>query len=1075
MVKWILKLIVGNRNHRVLKKLYPVVERIKEIENELQSQPEEVLQEKTRAWKEHLSRYALDVETFSERVLRARELEANRELLHSWAQRFDKLRDDFPRVRALADTEAATSFDEEETVEKILEAQSLFHEIKDDFKPKRAAYLDEILPEAYAVVKNAARRLCGREWIVCDHPVEWQMVHFDVQLIGGIGLHKGMIAEMATGEGKTLVATLPVYLNALAGLGVHVVTVNDYLARRDSEWMGYLFEYLGLTVGCIQNEQRGDNRREQYQRDITYGTASEFGFDYLRDNGMADRKENQVQRHHFFALIDEVDSVLIDEARTPLIISGPVAKREEDQLFDRYKPQIQSIHRKQTQLCNDLAQEAKKALEGGDEVEAGRLYYKLKLGMPRNRALMRAMEDPAVRRLVEKSELDFYRDPQKTALFELKEELYFTLDPKAHEAELTEKGREFLSPGDPTAFIIPDLSEAFSQIDGDASTDDVTKAKKKADLQQEMAEQAEKMHTISQLLKAYTLYEKDVSYVVEDNRVVIVDENTGRKMPGRRWSDGLHQAVEAKEGATIEGETQTYATITIQNYFRLYEKLGGMTGTAETEAAEFHDIYKLDVLVVPTNRPVQRIDQNDRIYKTQREKLKAVIDLVKERHLDGQPVLLGTASVESSEVLSRMLKREKIAHQVLNAKYHLQEAEIVARAGQEGAVTVATNMAGRGTDIKLGEGISEKGGLFVIATERHRSRRVDRQLRGRCARQGDPGKSVFYVSFEDDLMLQFGAAERMTKMMERFGLEEGQELEHPWLNKSVENAQKKVEERDYLARKHILEYDDVMNNQRKVVYGYRNDVLQTEDPHALVLATIEEAVPAALEQYLDPETDDLDYDLALNWVNSTFPLGLTPEDAEFDTRTLEQNVDFLIARVKDAYEFKCRHENPDALESLERFIILHSIDQLWQEHLYEMDNLRDSIGNYRYAQKDPLVEYKHSAYELFVGLMDRIKGEVASHLFRATTARPEDYNNVLRSLQTSRNNPLTELAGGASQGSEQSTAPEAQSQRIPGTSPGQRPTRPVRRDQPKVGRNDPCPCGSGKKYKQCCGKTGAPA
>ncbi len=1067
MVKWILKLIVGNRNQRVIKKIDPVVAQINEIEKELQSQPDEVLKEKTAAWIDHLHRYSLNIESLSERRLKKRTDEENRAGLSVWADRFDKLADEFKDVADFVDLNAISSMDNDALAEKTVACQVLFNSIKEDFPEKRKAYLEEILPEAYAVVKNTARRLCGQEWIVCDHPVKWEMVHFDVQLVGGIGLHRGMIAEMATGEGKTLVATLPVFLNALTGLGVHVVTVNDYLARRDSEWMGHLFEWLGLSIGVIQNDQRGDIRKEQYQKDITYGTASEFGFDYLRDNGMADRKEAQVQRHHYFALIDEVDSVLIDEARTPLIISGPVAKREEDQNYELYKSQILKLYRKQTQHCNDLAQEAKKAHEEGDEAEAGRLFYKVKLGMPRNRALLRAMESPEVRRLIEKAELEFYRDPQKTALFALKEELFFTLDQKQHEAELTEQGREFLNPGEPDSFVIPDLSEAFSEIDGNSSLTDPAKAKAKTDLQQEMAAQAEKMHTISQLLKAFTLYEKDVHYVVEDNRVMIVDENTGRKMSGRRWSDGLHQAVEAKEGVTIEGETQTYATITIQNYFRLYEKLGGMTGTAETEAAEFHDIYKLEVLIVPTNQPVARKDLNDKIFKTQREKFKAVIDTVKERHIDGQPVLLGTASVESSEVLARMLKREKIPHAVLNAKYHLQEAEIVSRAGQQGSVTVATNMAGRGTDIKLGEGVSDKGGLFVIATERHRSRRVDRQLRGRCSRQGDPGMSVFYVSFEDELMMQFGAAERMTKMMERFGLEEGQELEHPWLNKSVENAQKKVEQRDYLSRKHILEYDDVMNNQRSVVYGYRNEVLETEDPHALIIDIIEEAVPSALLEFIDPDSDALDTEMTLQWVNTSFPLGLKEEDAAFDTRKTDDNIQFVIDQVKAAYNVKAAHEDPDRGEDLERFVIMHSIDQLWQEHLFEMDSLRDSIGNYRHAQKDPLVEYKHAAYQMFVGLMDRIKSEVLGHIFRTTTSRPEDYNKVLKGLQTSRPDILGQFAEGSSRASasEQGVSPEGSGPdgpkiQIPKT---------VRREMPKVGRNDPCPCGSGKKFKSCCG------
>ncbi len=1056
MVQWLLKLIVGSRNARVLRRLAPIVAQINEIERKLQDEPEEVLREKTATWKAYLDRYNLRTENYSKLILSTHPEGRNRELLRGWAERYAGLANDFKRAAAFLSPDEVDTIAADDLANHILNAQRLFQELRDDFPALRAAYLEKILPEAFAVVKNTARRLCGTEWLVCDYPVKWDMVHFDVQLIGGIGLHRGMIAEMATGEGKTLVATLPVFLNALTGLGVHVVTVNDYLARRDAEWMGYLFQYLGLSVGVIQNDLRGELRKEQYEKDITYGTASEFGFDYLRDNGMAQDADQQVQRNHYFSLIDEVDSILIDEARTPLIISGPVTVKQ-DQQFDTYKAQIRDLYRKQTQLCNDLAAEAKRLFDDGNHAEGGIVYYKIKMGMPRNRALMRAMENADVRRSIEKAELEFYRDPQKTALFALKEELYFTLDPKAHEAELTEMGRQFLSPGDPTAFVLPDLAEAFSVIDGNHSLTDAQKAVQKREMQQKLSAQAEKMHTISQLMKAYTLYEKDIHYVVEDNRVMIVDENTGRKMPGRRWSDGLHQAVEAKEGVDIEAETQTYATITIQNYFRLYEKLGGMTGTAETEAAEFHDIYKLEVLVVPTNRPIARIDQNDRIYKTQREKFKSVIDLVKERHVLGQPILLGTASVEASEIISRMLNRERIAHSVLNAKFHLQEAEIVSRAGQTGAVTVATNMAGRGTDIKLGEGVAEKGGLFVIGTERHRSRRVDRQLRGRCSRQGDPGMSVFYVSFEDDLMMQFGAAERMTKMMDRFGLEEGQELEHPWLNKSVETAQKKVETRDYLARKHILDYDDVMNNQRSVVYGFRNEVLRTEDPHSLIGEIIEDAVPKFLDDCHDSELNRLNPDTVLQTVNTTFPLGLTAQDIGEHDQDDDSLTAFIISQIKAAYDVKMEHEDPARGEDLERWIILHSIDQLWQEHLFEMDGLRDSISNYRFAQKDPLVEYKHAAYEIFVGLMDRIKGEVLGNLFRTTTIRPDDYNRLLRGIQMSRPDML------ASGDVDIAPAPPKPEIQIPKA--------PQRREMPKVGRNDLCPCGSGKKYKSCCGKS----
>jgi preprotein translocase subunit SecA len=1058
MFKWILKKIIGSKNQRELKRIVPNVQRINELELALQNEDESVLMEKTAAWKSHFARYHDNIELFNRRKLEVRDADFHRGLLDQWIERFDQLSDDFPELRDFKRSADDNGLDGAR-IDAILGAQELFADARQRFPELRKQYLEKILPEAFAVVKNASRRLCGRSWDVCEHPVKWEMVPFDVQLIGGIGLHKGMIAEMATGEGKTLVGTLPTYLNALTGMGVHVITVNDYLARRDSEWMGYLFKYLGLTVGCIQNGQHGQSRRDQYEKDITYGTASEFGFDYLRDNGMAQRKGEQVQRGHYFALIDEVDSILIDEARTPLIISGPVVARQEQQ-YDLYKAKIEQLFRKQTQLCNQLASDAKKMLDDGDAQNAGTAFFKIKLAQPRNRALLRAMEEPEVRRLIDKTELEFYKDPQKTALFELKEELFFTLDEKQHEAELTEQGREFLDPNNPDGFVLPDLASAFSEIDGNREMSDVEKAAAKLQLQTNMNTQAEKMHTISQLLRAYCLYERDVHYVVEDNRVMIVDENTGRKMPGRRWSDGLHQAVEAKEGVNIEGETQTYATITIQNYFRLYEKLGGMTGTAETEAAEFHDIYKLEVLIIPTNRPVKRVDQNDKIYKTRREKYKAVIDLVKEHHAKGQPILLGTASVESSETLSRMLKRDKIPHTVLNAKFHMQEAEIVSRAGLKGAVTVATNMAGRGTDIKLGEGIADLGGLFVIGTERHQSRRIDRQLRGRCARQGDPGLSVFYVSFEDELMMKFGASERMTKMMERFGLEEGQELEHPWLNKSVENAQKKVEQRNYVSRKHILEYDDVMNNQRTVVYGYRNEVLETEDPHALIVEVIDEIVPAKAREFLEAESGDPDYGGLMLWVNTTFPLGLTPTEANFESRDTEGNMAYLTDRIRTAYELKAAHENPDILEDLERFVILNAIDHLWQEHLYEMDGLRESIGNYRYAQKDPLIEYKHAAYELFVGLMDRVKGEVLHALFRTTT-RPDQYQSFLKNLPQRLSRPDVFAEPEAPKAADPTAAlPQIQ---LP-------PPKPIVRELPKVGRNDPCPCGSGKKFKQCCGK-----
>src|SRR6201993_4055584 len=735
---------------------------------------------------------------------------------------------------------------DEEVLAKSLGWKSDLANIDDPEELSRR--LKELLPEAFALVKNAARRLWDKTWAVCDQPVTWNMIHFDVQLMGGIALHQGKIAEMATGEGKTLVATFPLFLNALSGRGVHLVTVNDYLARRDAEWMGELYKFLGLTVGCIQHDQSPDERRAQYECDITYGTNSEFGFDYLRDNGMATSKEQQVQRGHYYAIVDEVDSILIDEARTPLIISGPATVSSHQ--YDKFKPLVEQLVKRQTMQCNRLGFETKKVLDKGDLEEAGRLLFKVKLGQPRNKGLLRMMEDPENRKALDKSELSFYQDSRKEELVALKEELYFAINERQQEADLSEMGRGYLNPDDPDAFVLPDLITEFTEIDLDPELTPEQNEEKKRTRQQYCDSQAERIHNISQLLRAYCLFEKDVEYVVEENKVVIVDEHTGRKMPGRRWSDGLHQAVEAKEGVQIDRETQTLATITIQNYFRLYHKLAGMTGTAETEANEFHDIYKLDVAVIPTNRPVIRQDNNDRIYKTRREKYNAVINEIKECHAKTQPVLVGTVSVEASELLSRMLKREKIPHNVLNAKFHMQEAEIVARAGQPGTVTISTNMAGRGTDIKLGPGVPDVGGLHVLGTERHESRRVDRQLRGRCARQGDPGSSRFYVSFEDDLMRNFGASEKMTSMMERFGLKDGEELEHPWLNKSVETAQKRVEQRNYLIRKRTLDFDDVMNKQREVVYALRNETLETSEPRKLIFEIVDEVVPIRSLEYL---------------------------------------------------------------------------------------------------------------------------------------------------------------------------------------------------------------------------------
>ncbi|MCI7005136.1 MAG: preprotein translocase subunit SecA, partial [Akkermansia muciniphila] len=804
----------------------------------------------------------------------------------------------------------------------------------------------------------------------------------------------------ATGEGKTLVATLPVYLNALTGMGVHVVTVNDYLARRDSMWMGALFKFLGLTVGCIQSMMPSEQRRRMYACDITYGTNSEFGFDYLRDNGMATSREAQVQRGHYFAIIDEVDSILIDEARTPLIISGPAVITQEQQ-YDTLKPLIEKVVHAQVDLCNTLMTRANEAAAAGDTDLAGRCLFKVKLGQPRNRAYMRAMQDTTMRRIVEKYELTLYQDPRKLELYKLKEELFFCVDEKTHDAELMEKGREIISPGEPEAFVLPDVGTEFVNIDENPALSAREREAAKQALLRRRDEVGTRLHTTSQLLKAYTIYEKDVEYVVKDDKIVIIDQNTGREMPGRRWSEGLHQAIEAKEGVEVEAENMTYATITIQNYFRLYTHLAGMTGTAETEAAEFHDIYKLDVLPIPTNRPCIRKDFNDLIFRSRREKYNAVVAKIAELHAAGQPVLIGTASVDASETLSRMLKMRRVPHQVLNAKNHQREAEIIALAGQKGAVTVSTNMAGRGTDIKLGEGVPELGGLFVLGTERYESRRIDRQLRGRCSRQGDPGASQFFLSFEDDLMRNFGGAERMTKMMDRFGMQDGEAVENSLMNRIIEGAQKKVEQRNYIWRKHVLDYDDVMNQQRLIVYAMRNEALLCEDPRRMILESLENAAQFKAETCLnEDEFGNVRALDLLQWVNNTFPTGWSEEDANFASKTPAEAAEFIVTKIREMYTKKVEGERADRVDQMERSIILQAIDKLWQRHITDMDALREGVRLRAQGQRDPLVEYKREAYEIFEQLMRNIDFEVLNGLFRSTTSLSA-FEDFLASLPAS--------------------------------------------------------------------------
>jgi len=962
------------------------------------------------------------------------------------------------------------------------------------------ATLDDILPEAFAAVKNACRRLCGTKRTVCGHELTWEMVPFDVQLMGGIVLHQGKISEMQTGEGKTLVATLPLYLNALSGRNVHLVTVNDYLAMRDAQWMGAVYEYLGLTVGCIQNTMDPAQRRAQYACDITYGTNSEFGFDYLRDNGMAVDPSQVVQRGHHFAIVDEVDSILIDEARTPLIISGPAANSS-NQYMD-LKPRVERLVRLQQEICNRLIADAKTCIAAKDDQNAMWKLYQVYHGMPKHTQFQHLLEDTAVRRLHEQVESMMLTEMHKQESRELREELYFTIDERNREASLTDKGCEALNPADPEMFVLPDLISAMSVVDGDHALSTQEKNKKRQEIQAGFMDRSQRVQNVDQLIKAYCLYERDVEYVVQENRVLIVDEFTGRILPGRRWSDGLHQAVEAKEGVEIEKETQTLATITIQNYFRLYKKLAGMTGTAETEASEFHEIYKLDVVAIPTNRPVRRVDTNDLIFKTQREKFKAVLDEVTECHKNGQPVLLGTVTVDTSELLSRMLRRANIPHNVLNAKNHAREAEIVSLAGQPGTVTIATNMAGRGTDIKLGPGVVwldektvksqirlddavEKGktlrhlliekpcGLHVLGSERHESRRIDRQLRGRCARQGDPGSSRFYISLEDELMRLFGS-DKISGIMTRLGMQEGEALEHRWLNRSVETAQRRVEQQNFSIRKRTLEYDDVMNKQREVIYSFRQEIVNSIVSHEKILDIISDLIQTQCERFLGNPKDRQEDALA-EWVVMSFPVVLQPQ--EFKSLESGAAAEMLFARVQDAYEVKCSMEDAGSLPMLERHVVLTSIDTQWQEFLRAMDDLRHGVGLRAYGQRDPLVEYKREAFQMFEELMANIKLDIAQNAFRATTS----LSMLQRMMQNAARRPQrlvhedVHVLGGhgqmpvtAGMPAEVSAAAAAGfDQAVQEALP---PVEPVRRDLPKVGRNDACPCGSGKKYKKCCGQ-----
>ncbi|HZW39892.1 MAG TPA: preprotein translocase subunit SecA [Ignavibacteriaceae bacterium] len=994
----------------------------------------------------------------------------------------DEINEEYEKIKGLSDDELKAKTVEfkqkiqdytEETRKKIEDLKTKLHldedfdrqsvyddidELEKQLIDEYEAILDEILPEAFAVVKSTCERLVGKSWLVAGHKITWEMVPYDVQLMGGIVLHQGKIAEMATGEGKTLVATLPIYLNALTGRGVHLITVNDYLALRDSEWMGEIYKFHGLTVGVILNTMTPAERKESYLKDITYGTNNEFGFDYLRDN-MTAESESMVQRGHNYTIVDEVDSVLIDEARTPLIISGAVDV--DDQKFDEMKPKIEKLYRLQNSLISKLVGDAEAMLNNEDaskdEVnEAGILVFRAYRGLPKHNKLTKLLSDPSVKRLMQSTEMEFLREKGKN-MHIIDEELYFVIDEKNNSIDLTEKGRVELARGtgmEKDYFVLPDLGTEISKFENDDTIAEDEKLKRKDLLYSKYSESSDRIHTLHQLLKAYTLFEKDVEYVVtEEGKIAIVDEFTGRVLPGRRYSDGLHQAIEAKENVKVERDTQTLATITLQNYFRMYNKLAGMTGTAETEENEFFQIYKLEVVVVPTNKPNVRDDQDDAVYRTRREKLNAVIDHISELHKAGQPVLVGTTSVEVSETISRMLKRKGIHHNVLNAKQHQREAEIVEHAGEISAVTIATNMAGRGTDIKLGAGVRERGGLYILGTERHESRRIDRQLRGRSGRQGDPGTSKFFLSLEDDLMRLFGS-DRISAVMERMGIKEGEVIQHPMITRSVERAQKKVEENNFAIRKRLLEYDDTMNQQREVIYTRRRRALQGDRLKSEILDQLEDYVGNIVENYFeDVQVDALKDDIRRNLL-----IEFKVEPEEFEKLGKEGLKERIVNSAKDFYNKKEEMLGSELMSRLERFMTLSVIDHKWKEHLREMDDLKEGIGLRAYGQKDPLIEYKGEAFKLFVTLLEEIRDDIVTSTFKFFPAAPEEVERRRREpagrmIQSKSETTNIGLRGGSSD---------------PGIERVGK-AQPVHVDE-KVGRNDPCPCGSGKKYKNCHGK-----
>jgi len=1018
MLAKVIKTIIGDKHKRILRKLQPVVERINQLDEEWNSLTDDQLRAKT---------------------------------------------DEFRK-----------RFEEGET-------------------------LEDLLPEAFAVVKQACRRLCGQSWEAGGSEVTWEMIPYDVQLLGGAILHAGNIAEMATGEGKTLVAVLPLYLNALAGKGAHLITVNDYLAKRDSEWMGKVYEFLGMSVGCIVTDMPPEERHHAYHCDVTYGTNNEFGFDYLRDN-MTLSPDNLVQREYYFAIVDEVDSVLIDEARTPLIISGAVDRSIAE--FAQLKPSVAQLVKKQNALVNTLVAEGEELLKKSESngkrneetyYEAGIKLLQSRKGHPKHKRLMKVMSDAAMQRLVERVENDYMRDKR---MGDLEADLFFAVDERAHTIDLTLKGRETLAPQDPNLFLVPDIVEAMSMIEGRSDLPPEEKEKLKEEVMTENETKTETIHCLSQLLRAFTLYEPDVEYVVQDNKVIIVDDFTGRLMPGRRWSDGLHQAVEAKEGVTVERETQTLATITLQNYFRMYDRLSGMTGTAETEAPEFGHTYKMEVIVIPTNRPIQRLDEDDLIYKTQREKYNAIVQHLGELNSTGMPVLIGTVSVDVSETLSRMLRRAKISHNVLNAKNHTREAQIVRDAGKLNAVTIATNMAGRGTDIKLGEGVircksknfdheycdicpyreNDDGiineeltpcGLHIVGTERHEARRIDRQLRGRAGRQGDPGYSQFYISLEDELMRLF-ASERMASLMGK-GFEEGEAMQHRIASRAIGSAQKKVEDRNFEYRKRTLEYDNVMNKQRVAIYGFRRRILTAEgSAFDEVMDVAKEAIDVELQVFMEEQDDPSQFDATdfLTWIRHAVPLvDLSEVDPSGAMENLDTWFDSIEQSIATAFEKKAHLFGEETLGSLSRWVLLNIIDTHWRDHLLAVDVLREGIYLRSYGQLNPLTEYQKEATLFFEEMMYNIHKVAFEHVFRATIVQQDAHRGGRTSMVAF---TKAEAQSNAADGPTQEGETNASGSEAP-----QKSKTPYRRSKPKIGPNSPCSCGSGKKYKKCCGRPGA--